>query len=74
MSLLEDLNNVIARSQAPKCKVCHLLENTPYDEADAIRNAISSRVGADKIAAILRKHGHDVGRPSIVKHRDGNHE
>jgi hypothetical protein len=77
MSLADDLNAGIARTAgAPTCKVCDLLESWgPADvEAVALRKALSTTMGAEQLAYILRRHGYAVGRPSITRHRREGHE
>jgi hypothetical protein len=75
MSLADDLNAGIARTAAaPTCKVCDLLAGLGETEAVALRNALSTTMGAEQLAYILRQHGHAVGRPSLKRHRREGHE
>lgn len=73
MSLIDDLATAQEAMQ-PTCKVCVLLTEQEKHEADALRNALSSKLGSAQICNILQRNGIDIGRPSVLTHRREAHQ
>lgn len=55
------------------CKICALLREMPKERRDALEAALKSKLGAETLRRILRRHGYDIGRPSILFHRREGH-
>jgi len=70
MSLSEDLQRAL--TPAP-CKVCEALEGMSTSDANALRAALSSRLGNKLISQILQRNGYDIGLPSVSTHRKEGH-
>jgi hypothetical protein len=76
VSLADDLNVAVADSEQPSrygCSVCKALAEMPHDQADSLRKALTSKLGAKQLSQILQKHGIAVGVPSIHLHRREGH-
>lgn len=56
------------------CAVCNALREMAPDVRIAVDQAISARtIGRDKLVAILKSNGYDVGRRPLERHRDEGH-
>jgi hypothetical protein len=74
-SLAEDLATAVRATEVRECKLCDdILVEVSEEEADAIRGAMSSKLGAKRISEILKRHGHDVGLPTVNRHRQEGHQ
>lgn len=73
MSLISDLDHAV-NALIPQCKVCVALADLPETEAGALRNALSSKLGAKRISVILKQNGLDIGVPIVLEHRNEGHQ
>ena len=68
MSLLDDLQTVSKATYL--CAVKQLLNTLPKNEAEAIAKAIDDPdTSATALSRVLAKHGHDVHRKTITRHK-----
>ena len=68
MTLLDDLANVSKATYL--CAVKQLLNSLPKNEAEAIAKAIDDPdTSATALSRVLAKHGHDVHRKTITRHK-----
>ena len=62
------------RKQSANCKVCNILDNLDKAEAAEIDRLVRIRprpaISYEKIATILRLHGHDTSEHGLRRHRD----
>lgn len=82
MNLAAELNQAVESLPAHQrggasfhgCSVCRALKSLPEGERMALRNAIASPLGSNRLAKILQTNGVRVGVPSIRLHRQEGHE
>jgi hypothetical protein len=68
MGLLEDLSGV--RNATNVCTVGQLLKQLPAKESEALLKAIdNSDTSMAMLARVLEKHGHNIHRKSLLRHR-----
>ena len=68
MTLLDDLENVSKAIYL--CAVKQLLNSLPAIEAQAIEKVIDDPdTSATQLSRVLAKHGHEVHRKTITRHR-----
>jgi hypothetical protein len=74
MTLMDDLANVSKATYL--CSVKQLLNSLPKNEAEAIAKAIDDpETSATALSRVLAKHGHELNRKTIARHRwRGNKE
>ena len=68
MSLLDDLTNV--REHQNECSVGRLLKSLPEKESTALLQVIDNQqTSMTMLSRVLLKHGHDVSRKTLTRHR-----
>lgn len=73
--ILADLEQAIRQNTVGRpCLLCTALAEMDSGVADAVHSAIRMQaVGEAKMASLLARHGHEVGRRAIIRHRDEGH-
>lgn len=56
-----------------KCRLCAALPTMTEERRDSMKRALASKMGAERISAILKANGYDIARWSIQKHRNEAH-
>lgn len=68
--LIGDLEECIEAAQGRGgCKVCSVRPGLTNERRDALDRALSAKVGEEKLARILNRHGFKIGRVAIRRHR-----
>jgi hypothetical protein len=74
MTFADELTEVVkAKEEHYTCSVCVLLASLPESDADALRAALSSKVGYRPLAKIIRKNGYTTSDSAIMGHRSERH-
>ena len=73
-ALRSDIAAAEAVVHGPECAACTTIKDAPKDDADVLRHALSSKIGAEKLAAVFSHHGIPIGRRGIVRHRKEGHK
>lgn len=71
--LIHELSAAMATFEEGPCRMCTALENMTPERKRAVITALSSKIGNEPLAAILRRRGVQAGRGAIKLHRQEGH-
>jgi len=72
--LLADLAEATrANPHGAPCLACRIVSEASEDVRPALEEALSGTIGTEKLAQILSRHGYEIGRRAIMRHRREGH-
>jgi len=64
---------ILASRNKEQCKLCVEFQKMSGARRELWQNALRSSIGHTKLVGLLRKHGLDIGRPTVITHRQEGH-